>query len=159
MSIKIKNVIPVISDVMTPEMIKYICKYLDADTVVDSEKLTVGPMSVENEYDEALAAPGVVELCIKAEKEGCNAIFINCFSEPGVKAARECVDIPVFGGFEPAAHLALGLADKISIITVVANVVPLMEGNLAKAHLGDRFVSIRNINIPVKDLQDRKSVV
>lgn len=54
MSIKIKNVIPVISDVMTPEMIKYICKYLDADTVVDSEKLTVGPMSVENEYDEAL---------------------------------------------------------------------------------------------------------
>ena len=143
MSIKIKNVIPVISDVMTPEMIKYICKYLDADTVVDSEKLTVGPMSVENEYDEALAAPGVVELCIKAEKEGCNAIFINCFSEPGVKAARECVDIPVFGGFEPAAHLALGLADKISIITVVANVVPLMEGNLAKAHLGDRFVTIR----------------
>ena len=77
MSIKIKNVIPVISDVMTPEMIKYICKYLDADTVVDSEKLTVGPMSVENEYDEALAAPGVVELCIKAEKEGCNAIFIT----------------------------------------------------------------------------------
>ena len=158
MSIKIKNVIPVISDVMTPEMIKYICKYLDADTVVDSEKLTVGPMSVENEYDEALAAPGVVELCIKAEKEGCNAIFINCFSEPGVKAARECVDIPVFGGFEPAAHLALGLADKISIITVVANVVPLMEGNLAKAHLGDRFVSIRNINIPVKDLQDHEKV-
>ena len=154
MSIKIKNVIPVISDVMTPEMIKYICKYLDADTVVDSEKLTVGPMSVENEYDEALAAPGVVELCIKAEKEGCNAIFINCFSEPGVKAARECVDIPVFGGFEPA----LGLADKISIITVVANVVPLMEGNLAKAHLGDRFVSIRNINIPVKDLQDHEKV-
>ena len=158
MSIKIKNVIPVISDVMTPEMIKYICKYLDADTVVDSEKLTVGPMSVENEYDEALAAPGVVELCIIAEKEGCNAIFINCFSEPGVKAARECVDIPVFGGFEPAAHLALGLADKISIITVVANVVPLMEGNLAKAHLGDRFVSIRNINIPVKDLQDHEKV-
>lgn len=143
---------------MTPEMIKYICKYLDADTVVDSEKLTVGPMSVENEYDEALAAPGVVELCIKAEMEGCNAIFINCFSEPGVKAARECVDIPVFGGFEPAAHLALGLADKISIITVVANVVPLMEGNLAKAHLGDRFVSIRNINIPVKDLQDHEKV-
>lgn len=41
---------------------------------------------------------------------------------------------------------------------MVANVVPLMEGNLAKAHLGDRFVSIRNINIPVKDLQDHEKV-
>lgn len=158
MGIKIKNVIPVTSDVMTPEMIKYICKYLDADTIVDSEKLTVGPPSVENEYDEALAAPGVVELCMKAEEEGCDAIFVNCFSEPGVKAARECVNIPVFGGFEPAAHIALGLADKISIITVVANVVPLMEGNLAKAHLDGRFVSIRNVNIPVKDLQDHEKV-
>ena len=158
MSIKIKNVIPVTSDVMTPEMVAYICKYLEPDTVVDSEKLTVGPPSVENEYDEALAAPGVVELCIKAEREGYDAIFVNCFSEPGVKAARECVKIPVFGGFEPVAHLALGLADKISIVTVVPNVVPLMEGNLAKAHLEGRFVSIRNINIPVKDLEDHEKV-
>lgn len=158
MSIKIKNVIPVTSDVMTPEMVAYICKYLEPDTVVESEKLTVGPPSVENEYDEALAAPGVVELCIKAEREGYDAIFVNCFSEPGVKAARECVKIPVFGGFEPAAHLALGLADKISIVTVVPNVVPLMEGNLAKAHLEGRFVSIRNINIPVKDLEDHEKV-
>lgn len=158
MGVKIKNVIPVTSDVMTPEMVAYICKYLDADTVVDSEKLTVGPPSVENEYDEALAAPGVVELCIKAQQEGYDAVFVNCFSEPGVKAARECVDIPVFGGFEPAAHLALGLADKISIVTVVPNVVPLMEGNLAKAHLEGRFVSIRNVNIPVKDLEDHEKV-
>lgn len=158
MGIKIKNVIPVTSDVMTPEMIAYISKYLGPDTVLDSEKLTAGPPSVENEYDEALSAPGVVELCIKAEKEGCDAVFVNCFSEPGVKAARECVRIPVFGGFEPAAHLALGLADKISIITVVPNVVPLMEGNLAKAHLEGRFVSIRNIDIPVKDLQDHEKV-
>lgn len=158
MGIKIKNVIPVTSDVMTPEMISYISKYLAPDTVLDSEKLTVGPPSVENECDEALAAPGVVELCIQAEKDGCDAVFVNCFSEPGVKAARECVKIPVFGGFEPAAHLALGLADKISIITVVPNVVPLMEGNLAKAHLDDRFVSIRTIDILVKDLQDHEKV-
>lgn len=158
MGIRIKNVIPVTSDVMTPEMVEYICKYLGPETTVESEKLTVGPPSVENEYDEALAAPGVVELCMKAEKEGFDAIFVNCFSEPGVKAARECVDIPVFGGFEPAAHLALGLADKISIVTVVPNVVPLMEGNLAKAHLDKRFVSIRNVNIPVQDLQDHEKV-
>ena len=159
MGIKIKNVIPVTSDVMTPEMIAYICKYLEPDTEVLSEKLQVGPLSVEDEYDEALAAPDVVRLCKKADKEeNCQAIFVNCFSEPGVKAARECVDIPVFDGFEPAAHLALGLADKISIITVVADVVPLMHGNLAKAHLCDRFVSIRDVNIPVKDLQDHEKV-
>lgn len=33
-----------------------------------------------------------------------------------------------------------------------------MEGNLAKAHLDDRFVSIRNVNIPVMDLADHEKV-
>lgn len=156
MAIKIKNVIPVTSDVMTQDMISYITRYLDPNTVVDSEKLAIGPLAVENEYDEALAAPEVIRLCVKAEKEGYDAVFVNCFSEPGVRAARECVKIPIFGGFEPAAHIALGLADKISIITVVSNVISLMRGNLAKAHLDERFVSIRDIGIPVKDVHDHE---
>ena len=42
MCIKIKNVIPVVSDVTTPEVVRYICKYLDPETVVESEKLTAG---------------------------------------------------------------------------------------------------------------------
>ena len=158
MSVKILNLLPVTGDVLTPEMFKYMCKYLESDTEVQTYQITFGPPSIECEYDEALAAPDVLRLVKQGEEDGFQAIFINCFGDPAVKAAREFVDIPVFGGFEPAAHLALGLADKISIITVVANVVPLMEGNLAKAHLGDRFVSIRNINIPVKDLQDHEKV-
>lgn len=68
------------------------------------------------------------------------------------------MDIPVFGGFEPATHFALGLADNISIVTVMPNVVSLMEGNVSKAKLNGRIVSIRNVNIPVEELQDHEKL-
>ena len=158
MGVKIMNLLPVTADVMTPEMFKYMCKYLEPSTEVVTAQIKVGPPSIECEYDEALAAPSVLELCKKAEQEGYRAIFINCFGDPAVKAAREYVNIPVFGGFEPATHFALGLADKFSIVTVMPNVVSLMEGNVAKAHLEGRIVSIRNVNIPVEELQDHEKL-
>ena len=32
MSVKILNLLPVTGDVLTPEMFKYMCKYLESDT-------------------------------------------------------------------------------------------------------------------------------
>lgn len=158
-SVKILNLLPVTADVMTPEMFGYMCKYLEPDTIVETRQIKEGPVTIECEYDEALAGPHVLKLAKQGEQDGFDAIFINCFGDPAVKAAREYVDVPVFGGFEPATHFALGLADKISIVTVMPEVVSLMEGNVAKAHLGERIVSIRNVNIPVEELADHEKLV
>lgn len=158
MSVKILNLLPVTGDVFTPEMFKYMRKYLEPDTEVQTYQITSGPPSIECEYDEALAAPDVLRLAKQGEEDGFHAIFINCFGDPAVKAAREYVDIPVFGGFEPATHIALGLADSISIVTVLPNVVPNVEGNVSKARLNGRIVSIRNVNIPVEELQDHEKL-
>ena len=158
MGVKILNLLPVTGDVLTPEMFKYMCKYLEPDTEVQTYQITSGPPSIECEYDEALAAADVLRLAKKGEEDGFQAIFINCFGDPAVKAAREYVNIPVFGGFEPATHFALGLADNISIVTVMPHVVSLMEGNVSKARLNDRIVSIRNVNIPVEELQDHEKL-
>lgn len=71
------------------------CKYLESDTEVQTYQITSGPPSIECEYDEALAAPDVLRLVKQGEEDGFQAIFINCFGDPAVKAAREFVDIPV----------------------------------------------------------------
>ena len=117
MGLIIKNIIPVTGNVITPEMVEYTRKYLQPDTELRTVQIKVGPPSIECEYDEAVAGPDVLRLCKEAEEEGCDGIFINCYGDPAVKAAREYVDIPVFGGFEPSLHLAMGLADKIAIIS------------------------------------------
>lgn len=159
MSLVIKNIIPVTGDVITPEMIAYTAKYLSPDTELRTAQIKVGPPSIECEFDEAMAAPDVLRLCKEAEAEGCDGIFINCYGDPAVKAAREYVDIPVFGGFEPSLHLALGLADKVAVITVMDNVLPMIEGNVAKSHFDGRVCCVRSIDIPVEDLQQHDKLV
>lgn len=67
---KIKNIIPVTGPVITPEMIKYIRKYLSPDTELSTSQIKVGTPSIECEYDEAMAGPDVLRLCKEAEAEG-----------------------------------------------------------------------------------------
>ena len=111
---KLLDIVPVTTPgLITPEMEAYINKYLGKDTVMDITQITRGTASIECEYDEAMCAPDIIARCIEAEKAGYEGVFINCFGDPGVRAARECVRIPVFGGFEPVMHLALGLADVV----------------------------------------------
>ena len=53
----------------------------------------------------------------------------------------------------------MGLADKIAIISVMNNVLPMIEGNVAKAHLDGRVCCVRSIDIPVEDLQQHDKLV
>ncbi|MDR1219014.1 MAG: aspartate/glutamate racemase family protein [Treponema sp.] len=151
---KILNIIPIISDIWTDEMQKYVTKDLLPTTEVVSKNIRHGPASIEGEYDEALAVPEVLFLTKKAEKDGFDAVFIDCFGEPGVRAARELVNIPVFGGFEPAIFYALGVADRIGIVSVLPEVVPLIREVVDRESLQNRISSIRYVNIPVLSLED-----
>jgi len=158
---KLLNLVPIIGGDQwwNDEMSAYTCKYLRPDTQVETWSLQHGPGSIEGEYDEMLATPETVFLCEKAQKEGFDGVFINCFGDPGVRAAREVVDIPVFGGFEPVMQMALGVADKIGIITVIPHPVSMIRAGVAKARFDERVVCVRNINVPVLDLADHKKVV
>ena len=157
---KILNLLPVIdTGFWTDEMTKYISKFLLPSTQVDTWYLDRGPASIEGEYDECLAAAAVVLKCIEAEKAGYDAIFVDCFGDPGVRAAREAVNIPVFGGFEPVVQYALGTSDKVSIVTVLPEVLPMIGGLVAKAGIEKRFAKIRCINIPVLHLGDIRGLI
>lgn len=152
---KLLDIVPVTAQgLISEDMERYINKYLSADTVMDITQITKGTPSIESEFDEAMCAPDIIDHCIRAEKEGYEGVFINCFGDPGVRAARERVDIPVFGGFEPVMHLALGTADQIGIVTVLPNVLPMIRGEIAKARLEGRVACVRSVGIPVLDLSD-----
>lgn len=156
--IRLLNIDPV-TTAATPEELAYMGQYLDEETTLDSWVIPEGPATIECEYDEAMAQPHVIALAQKAAQEGYDGIFIDCFADPGVRAIRECVDIPVFGGFEPVMHLALGVADKIAIVTVLPDVVPMLRNNVAKVGLNDRVVVIMSADIPVLELGDRTKLL
>ena len=58
-------------------------------------EIETGPASIECEYDEALAVPGTIAKIVEAERDGCDAVVIDCMGDPGLASGRECVSIPV----------------------------------------------------------------
>jgi allantoin racemase len=96
---------------------------------------------------------------VKAEKEGVDAVIIDCMADPGLDAAREMVTIPVVGPAETAMHVASMLGHRFSVITILDQVAPMFDRHAAKMGLAERLASVRAVNIPVLELDDSERVV
>jgi allantoin racemase len=83
-------------------------------------------------------------------------VFIDCFGDPGVDAARELVKIPVVGGFQPAALAAMLIARRGSVVTVLKNVLPMIGDLARRMGVDGGLASLRDIDTPVLELQDKK---
>lgn len=129
------------------------------DTVVSHTELATGPASIESAFDEALALPGTIARIIEAERDGADAVVIDCFGDPGVDAGREATGITVLGPAQVSMHLAAMLGHRFSIITVLDAVVPLIDDLATKYGLHDKLASIRVVDIPVLDLGDHQRLV
>ncbi|MDR0945682.1 MAG: aspartate/glutamate racemase family protein [Bifidobacteriaceae bacterium] len=156
---RILNIIPITTDIWTEEIDAYVRRPLLPDTDVVTSFLTHGPASIECQADEALAAPWVVALIRQAERDGFDGVFVNCFGDPGILAARDLVSIPVFGGFEPAVLAGLGLAEKVSVVAVLPQVVSLISGNIQRGHFGSRIASLRHLSLSVPDLCNTEALI
>jgi allantoin racemase len=121
-------------------------------TDVTVAQIAHGPASIESEFDEAIAVPDTLREVAAAQRQGANAVVIDCMADPGLRAARELVSIPVIGPAEASMHLAAMLGHRFSVVTVLERVAPVFENNARLYGVSDRLASVRPVNIPVLEL-------
>ena len=123
-------------------------------TKIETVSPSMGPVSIEGHYDDAMAAIGVCDEVIKGEGEGFDAYVLACFGDPGLHAAREIAEGPVIGIAEAAMHTACMLASGFSVINTLARSAAITE-HLARAYgFHHKLKSIRSTNMAVLDLED-----
>jgi len=120
---------------------------------VDVVCLKEGPVSLEGGVDEALVGPPLLVEARKAVREGYEAIVIDCAMDPGVRAVRELVNIPVTSAGEAALLYALGLGDRISVVTVLENTARVIGDRIRTYGFQGRVTSVRFANVPVLELE------
>ncbi|MCL6430873.1 MAG: aspartate/glutamate racemase family protein [Anaerolineae bacterium] len=125
-------------------------------TEISVASLEWGPASIESYRDHALAVPDILHKAVAAEREGADAVIVDCMGDPGVYAARELVDIPVVGPAEASMHLAAMLGHRFSVLSVLDTRAPMMEDQAARYGLRSRLASVRAFNIPVLALADNR---
>ncbi len=126
-----------------------------ADTELVPITATFGTLYVENRIEAAIAAHAVLDACA-VHSEGCHAVIISAFGDPGLHAARELLDIPVVGVSEAAFLAAYMLGNRYSIVCLTPR-LKTWYVETAHAHgLASRLVAARAIPGPVPDITRAK---
>lgn len=120
----------------------------------DVVNIASGPASIENHFDETFAAPFVVIESMKAEKQGIDAVIIDCMGDPGLMAAREAVSIPVIGPGEAAMHVAAMTGHRFSCISILDSVRSVFFAHAKIYGCIDKLASVRTINMPVLEIEE-----
>ena len=126
---------------------------LGSGDTVSHVEIDKGPASIECEYDEMLSIPDTVAKIVQAERDGVDAVVIDCMGDPGLKAGRECVRIPVLGPCETSMNLACMLGNTYSVITVLKRLRGQFENQAKLFGAWEKFASVRAVDIPVLDLE------
>ncbi|MFB0522479.1 MAG: aspartate/glutamate racemase family protein [Candidatus Bathyarchaeia archaeon] len=115
---KICVIVPIISRelIKEEEVRSRVETYVRLDTEVDFVFIDYGPASIESRYDHDMAAPFVIKKAEWAEANGYDAVVVSCMMDPGVKAAKEALEIPVVGPGEAATRIANILGEKVERI-------------------------------------------
>ncbi|MDO4556170.1 MAG: aspartate/glutamate racemase family protein [Lachnospiraceae bacterium] len=151
---KIKIIEPVVnvSDKNIIEERSYLERFLNSDTIFEFEVVKEGFPSIENEMQGIVNGGEILKLVEKIQLEDCDGIFINCFDDPAVVAAREISYKPVLGAYLSTIKMASSLSERIAILTTDSYGVSCEERK-AKAYGLEGFISeIIPINLGVLDL-------
>jgi allantoin racemase len=154
---QIRVVTPVVTEGLhVPEDVRDL---VGPDTEVSLVQIMSGPASIESAFDSVLAAPEVVGRVLEAERDGVDAVVIDCMDDPALEAAREAVSIPVLGPSQTSMHLASLLGHRFSIVTVLDRSVAPFEDQARRYGLEGNLASVRWISIPVLELDEDRDLV
>ncbi len=128
--------------------------FVGPGTTVEARPAVHGPTSIESLWEEYLSIPGFMEKAVALEHEGFDAIVHGCFADPGVDGGRELVSIPVLGSGATSMLVAANLGHRFSIVTVLENVIRPLENLAALTGIAPKLASVRQIGIPVLELND-----
>lgn len=116
-------------------------------------QIAEGPASIESAYETAFAEPATILKIIEAERDGVDAVVIDCMADPGLAGAREAVSIPVLGPSQTSMHLAAMLGHSFSVLTVLPRLRAQFESLAAVYGLRGKLASVRSVDIPVLELE------
>lgn len=99
---------------------------LQKSTEVSVSYIQEGFESLDTLTRIAYNSPQIIQAALRAEADGADGIFINCFADPAADCIKELVNVPVFGAFRSSMIAALGCGKRISMI------IPGKEGFAGK---------------------------
>lgn len=127
-------------------------------TQLDIGHLPNMPANIDYYYPKHLMELAVFDEVRRLEAEGFDAVIVGCCYDPGVRVARELVDIPVVGPLEASMNHASYFGHSFSVLTDHRKAVPWLE-DLVRLHGAGNCRGVSCIDWFVTDMIDDPAAV
>lgn len=134
-------------------------------TKIIVEEVGKGPLSIESAIEEYMSIGPMLEWLYQYRKvRKSDAIIIGCAGDPGLRAVRELMDIPIIGPAESSYYFACMIAEKFSVISPMQAGVASADELVARIRamgLESRMASVEFVEIPITEMwgDDSSAVV
>jgi len=118
---------------------------------VDVKASKAGPISIESAVEEDMSVPEVLRGLL-AYQDRYDAAVLGCFGDPGLRAARELVRIPVIGPAESSICLSQQVADRFGLLVALKRDIPTARAMVARYEMSHKLAAIQPLSIPVLEL-------
>jgi allantoin racemase len=115
-----------------------------------------GPISIESAVEEEMSVPGVLKSLLSFEPQY-DAAVLGCFGDPGLRAARELVKIPIVGPAEASIYFTQQISDRFGVLVALERDIPTTRAMVASYEMTHKLASIQPLSIPVLSLMRTKS--
>jgi Asp/Glu/hydantoin racemase len=112
------------------------------DTEIVSATARFGARYIATRAAAAIAGHAALDAFAHAQ-DGCDAVLLACFGDPGLLALRELAPVPVVGMAEASCHAAAALGGKFAIVTGGERWRPMLEECVAAFGLSSRLAAVR----------------
>src|SRR6187431_36516 len=116
------------------------------------------PPDIDYYYNKHLMETALFEHVMQSEAAGFDAVVVGCCYDPGVRVARELVDIPVVGPLEAAMNHASYFGHSFTVVTDHQKARPWLE-DLVRIHGAGNCRGVRTIDWYVTDMIEDTAAV
>ena len=132
--------------------------YASGGTAVDVIHLEGVPANIDYYYPKHLMELAIFDKVRELEDLGYDAVVVGCCYDPGVRVARELVDIPVVGPLEAAMNHASYFGHSFTVVTDHQKARPWLE-DLVRIHGAGNCRGVRTIDWYVTDMIEDTTAV
>jgi allantoin racemase len=132
--------------------------YASRGTTVDVVHLEGVPANIDYYYPKHLMEMAIFDKVRELEAQGYDGVVVGCCYDPGVRVARELVDIPIVGPLEAAMNHASYFGHSFTIVTDHQKARPWLE-DLVRIHGAGNCRGVRTIDWYVTDMIEDTTAV
>jgi len=129
-------------------------RYARESTEVRTIHPDQGPEIILGAYENEIATTAVLRTVRAVDPESYDAVVVAAYSDAGLWALRELLDVPVLGIAESSMTLGSLLGYRFSILSFVERLRPFFHELVARYNQEGNLASIRMVELGASELRD-----